>query len=55
VWRAGDLVVKAADERVAVWSIDPRSGVPELPDLAPGTPAPHCLTTVVQGRTIFTA
>ena len=36
VWRVGDLVVQAPDERVANWSTDPRSGTPGLPDLTPG-------------------
>jgi predicted amidohydrolase YtcJ len=56
VWElAGDLVVQAPDDRVAAWSTDPRSGVPGLPDLAAGAPAPRCLQTVVGGRTIFAA
>ncbi|WP_042405175.1 amidohydrolase [Streptacidiphilus carbonis] len=51
VWAPTDLVVQAPDERVANWSTDPRSGVPGLPDLTPGGPVPHCLATVVRGRT----
>jgi predicted amidohydrolase YtcJ len=53
VWRAEDLVVQAADERVSAWSTDPRSGVPGLPDLSPGIPAPACEATVVRGVPVF--
>jgi predicted amidohydrolase YtcJ len=52
VWAPTDLVVQAPDERVSNWSTDPRSGVPGLPDLTPGTPLPSCLATVVNGRTV---
>ncbi|MFD9118395.1 amidohydrolase [Streptomyces bottropensis] len=53
VWRTGELVVQAPDDRVARWSTDPRSGTPGLPDLSPGTDLPVCLRTVVAGRTVF--
>ncbi|MCL6668529.1 amidohydrolase [Streptomyces panaciradicis] len=53
VWRTGDLVVQAPDDRVARWSTDPRSGTPGLPDLGPGRDLPVCLRTVVGGRTVF--
>lgn len=53
VWRAGELVVQAPDDRVARWSTDPRSGTPGLPDLTPGRDLPVCLRTVVGGRTVF--
>ncbi|MEU6480168.1 amidohydrolase [Streptomyces sp. NPDC047017] len=53
VWRTGELVVQAPDDRVARWSTDPRSGTPGLPDLAPGRELPRCLRTVVGGRTVF--
>ncbi|KND43367.1 amidohydrolase [Streptomyces stelliscabiei] len=53
VWRTGELVVQAPDDRVARWSTDPRSGTPGLPDLSPGTELPVCLRTVVAGRTVF--
>ncbi|MBC9727040.1 amidohydrolase [Streptomyces sp. TRM68367] len=53
VWRTGELVVQAPDDRVARWSTDPRSGTPGLPDLAPGRDLPVCLRTVVGGRTVF--
>ncbi|MBV7695577.1 amidohydrolase [Streptomyces sp. TRM70350] len=53
VWRTGELVVQAPDDRVARWSTDPRSGTPGLPDLTPGCDLPVCLRTVVGGRTVF--
>ncbi|GGQ36235.1 amidohydrolase [Streptomyces mutabilis] len=53
VWRTGELVVQAPDDRVARWSTDPRSGTPGLPDLSPGGDLPVCLRTVVGGRTVF--
>ncbi len=55
VWAADDLVVQAPDSRVASWSTDPRSGTPGLPRLEPGVPAPTCLATVLDGRTIHLA
>ncbi|MFJ3902456.1 amidohydrolase [Streptomyces sp. NPDC090025] len=53
IWRTGELVVQAPDDRVARWSTDPRSGTPGLPDLSPGGPLPVCLETVVSGQTVF--
>ncbi|WP_228975280.1 amidohydrolase [Streptomyces sp. DH12] len=53
VWRTGELVVQAPDDRVARWSTDPRSGTPGLPDLTPGAALPVCLRTVVSGHTVF--
>ncbi|MBD0419482.1 amidohydrolase [Streptomyces sp. TRM S81-3] len=53
VWRTGELVVHAPDDRVARWSTDPRSGTPGLPDLSPGRDLPVCLRTVVGGRTVY--
>ncbi|UQA97210.1 amidohydrolase [Streptomyces halobius] len=53
VWRTGDLIVQAPDERVERWSTDPRSGTPGLPDLTPGNDLPVCLRTVVGGRTVY--
>ncbi|MFI1940477.1 amidohydrolase [Streptomyces purpureus] len=53
VWRTGELVVQAPDDRVARWSTDPRSGTPGLPDLTPGHDLPVCLRTVVFGQTVF--
>ncbi len=55
VWAVEDLVVQTPDSRVANWSTDPRSGTPGLPLLEPGAPAPHCLATVLDGRTIHLA
>jgi predicted amidohydrolase YtcJ len=52
LWRTGELLVQAPDDRVARWSTDPRSGTPGLPDLRPGVPLPECLRTVVGGRTV---
>jgi predicted amidohydrolase YtcJ len=54
VWEVGDLVVTAADERVARWSTDPRAGVQGLPDLDPDVPLPTCLRTLVAGTTVYT-
>lgn len=53
VFAAGPLGVDAADERLSQWSTDERSGVPGLPDLAPGRELPRCLRTVVRGRQVF--
>ncbi|GHE98284.1 amidohydrolase [Streptomyces longispororuber] len=53
VWRTGELVVQAPDDRVARWSTDPRSGTPGLPDLTPGADLPVCLRTVVAGETVY--
>ncbi|MGW0604537.1 amidohydrolase [Streptomyces sp. NPDC002644] len=53
VWRTGELIVQAPDDRVARWSTDPRSGTPGLPDLTPGGELPVCLRTVVGGETVF--
>lgn len=53
VHSAGALGVDAPDGRVSQWSTDERSGVPGLPDLAPGEPLPRCLMTVSRGVVIF--
>lgn len=52
VWDTGELRVTAPDGRLSAWSTDPRSGVPGLPDLSAGTPAPTCLRTYVGGRMV---
>lgn len=39
-WQAGELVVQVADERLAAWSTDPRSGTAGLPDLSGASPLP---------------
>jgi predicted amidohydrolase YtcJ len=53
VWATGPLGVDAVDERLSRWSTDERSGVPGLPDLAPGVELPRCLRTVLRGRQLF--
>ncbi|WGW13616.1 amidohydrolase [Saxibacter everestensis] len=53
VWAAGDLIVQAADDRLASWSTDPRSGTPGLPDLSDPHFRPRCLLTVRDGVTLF--
>ncbi|MFC8975923.1 amidohydrolase [[Kitasatospora] papulosa] len=53
VWRTGDLLVQAPDDRVARWSTDPRSGTPGLPDLSSGADLPVCLRTVVFGQNVY--
>ena len=55
VWSASELAVQSPDARVANWSTDPRSGTPGLPRLDPGTPAPRCLATVLDGTALFVA
>jgi predicted amidohydrolase YtcJ len=52
-WDVDDLVVQAADDRLAAWSTDPRSGTPGLPALHPDVPLPRCLRTVVSGRAVY--
>ncbi|WP_460443895.1 amidohydrolase [Amycolatopsis cihanbeyliensis] len=52
IWEAEELVVVAGDARVQRWSTDPRSRVPGLPPLEPGTPLPRCLRTVRGGQVI---
>lgn len=53
IFATGDLVRPEADPRVARWSTDPRSRVPLLPDLTPGTSLPTTLATLVHGRVVF--
>jgi predicted amidohydrolase YtcJ len=53
IWRAEELVIQVADDRLSAWSTDPRSGTPGLPDLSPDGALPKCLRTVVAGRPIF--
>ena len=54
VWRTGELVVQAPDDRVARWSTDPRSGTPGPARSHPRRAnCPVCLRTVVVGRTVF--
>lgn len=51
--QAGELVRPEADSRVARWSTDPRSRVPLLPDLSPGTALPTTLATLIDGRIAY--
>lgn len=51
-WKVENLVVQAADERVAAWSTDPRSGTPGLPDLTPGTPLPELVSLWSAGEPV---
>jgi hypothetical protein len=53
IWDAAELVVAASDSRVQRWSTDPRSGVPALPPLEPGTALPTCLRTVRAGEVLY--
>ncbi|MQA09930.1 MAG: amidohydrolase family protein [Pseudonocardiaceae bacterium] len=53
VWEAGDLVVSAPDTRTQRWSTDPRSLVPGLPSVEPGTDLPRCAYTARRGRTVY--
>lgn len=55
MWAPTDLLVQVADERIAAWSTDPRSGTPGLPDLTDPEFRPLCLSTVSRGREIFAA
>ena len=55
VWEPSELSVDVPDERVARWSTDPTAGVAGLPDVRPGAPLPVCRTTVLRGRTMFSA
>ncbi|NYI68400.1 amidohydrolase family protein [Spelaeicoccus albus] len=52
IWAPTDLLVQVADERIAAWSTDPRSGTPGLPDLADPEFRPTCLSTVRRGRRV---
>lgn len=54
VWDVpGELVVQVPDARVAAWSTDLRSGVPQLPDLHPDLDLPTCVLTLVGGGVAF--
>lgn len=53
-WRVGELVVQVADERLAAWSTDPRSGTPGLPDLADDAPRPEVAQVWVRGERVAT-
>jgi len=49
-WRVGELIVQIADERLAAWSTDPRSGTPGLPDLSGASPLPTVRDIWVRGE-----
>lgn len=49
-WEVGELVVQVADERLAAWSTDPRSGTPGLPDLSGDSPLPVVRDVWVRGQ-----
>lgn len=53
VFAAGGLAVDAPNPGVASWSTDERSGVPGLPDVAPGAELPRCLRTVRRGVVLY--
>ena len=55
VWEVEPLSVQTPGERVATSSIDPRAGVPELPDLQPDAALPRCALTVVAGSVVYDA
>ena len=50
LWEPWDLTVRSHTEGVELWSTDPRSRTPLLPDLDQGTP--RALRTVVEGRIV---
>ncbi|MFT4125246.1 MAG: amidohydrolase family protein [Gordonia sp. (in: high G+C Gram-positive bacteria)] len=54
IWEVGEYTVAGSHAGVQRWSTDPRSRVPALPDLAPGTELPRCVRTVRAGTPIFT-
>jgi predicted amidohydrolase YtcJ len=54
VWRADELMVQVADERVQAWSTDPRARTPLLPALDTEQ-LPECLLTVHEGRQLFSS
>lgn len=51
-WEVDGLAVQVADERVAAWSTDPRSGTPGLPDLSDPDALPRLRTVWVRGTEI---
>lgn len=53
-WRVGELIVQVADERLAAWSTDPRSGTPGLPDLTGESPLPAVREVWVRGQRVAT-
>lgn len=53
VWRDVTYAESGTDDRVSRWSTDPRSGTPDLPDLA--VAMPRCVRTLVDGAVIWDA
>lgn len=53
IWEVEDLVVAPSHQGVQRWSTDPRSRVPALPDVAPGTRLPQCVLTAYAGDVIY--
>lgn len=53
IWSVDSLSVQTPDPRISAWSTDERSGVPELPTLAPELPLPECLATYVDGLPVY--
>ena len=51
-WEVDGLAVQVADERVAAWSTDPRSGTPGLPDLTDPESLPRLRTVWVRGTEV---
>ncbi len=51
-WAIADLVVQVADDRVAAWSTDPRSGTPGLPDLRDAGALPDVRRVWVDGAAV---
>lgn len=51
-WEVDGLAVQVADERVAAWSTDPRSGTPGLPDLTDPESLPRLRTVWVRGAEV---
>ncbi|MCB0925782.1 MAG: amidohydrolase family protein, partial [Mycobacterium sp.] len=52
VWDTDELAVSAPADSVQRWSTDPRSRVPALPRLDPGSPLPRCRRTVHRGNVL---
>jgi predicted amidohydrolase YtcJ len=51
IWDVDAYATAMSDERVSRWSTDPRSGLPDLPDLT--VELPTCVRTVVHGTVVF--
>ena len=53
VWETGELDVSVPADAVQRWSTDPRSRIPALPRLDPGTALPTCRQTVLRGVVLY--